>query len=236
MILTDPIQFLGECVQGINPAYGLVGGLFVMGFVGGFTHCVAMCGPFVMAQTGRMEKLSDVALLPYHAGRIVTYVILSLILYSMVNMVAFFAPIRVFIVAPLLAFAGLLFLVNGIPQLQIIFPWVSRMTLPIPQKFISNLFSKAKNRFVTGLVLGLMPCGMVIAAMMAAATANTYAMAGMAMAAFGVGTIPALVVTALGGQKLQQKFPSKIPAIRAGLMIWSGVWLFAVAGMMVLRG
>ena len=104
------------------------------------------------------------------------------------------------------------------------------------QKFISNLFSKAKNRFVTGLVLGLMPCGMVIAAMMAAATANTYAMAGMAMAAFGVGTIPALVVTALGGQKLQQKFPSKIPAIRAGLMIWSGVWLFAVAGMMVLRG
>lgn len=236
MFLNEITHFIGGCIQTIDAPYGLVGGLFLMGLLGGFTHCITMCGPFVVAQSGEFKKLSDIALFPYHLGRITTYILLALIIYSMVNMLAFSAPARAFIVAPLLAFAGLLFLVNGYPKLQTIFPWVMKMTLPIPQEYIRHLFSKTTNRFLTGLILGLMPCGMVIGALMAAATAPNMVVVGAAMAAFGVGTMPALIATAWGGHTLKQKFPHKMPAIRAGFMVWSGLWLFAVAGMMVLRG
>lgn len=236
MILTEFQNFIGGCIQGMDASYGLVGGLFLVGLVGGFSHCVMMCGPFVMAQTGQFQKPSDMAMIPYHLGRITTYIILAIILNSMVNMVAFFSPIRIFIVAPLLAVAGLLFLVNGFPKLQTIFPWTARMTLPIPQKYIQKIYSKITNRYVMGLVLGLMPCGMVMGAMMAASTANTYMMTALSMAVFGAGTMPALIVTAISGKKLQQKFPHKMQAVRAGFMVWSGLWLFAVAGFMVLRG
>lgn len=236
MILTEFTNFIGQCSALIRPEYGLVGGLFLMGLIGGFSHCVAMCGPFVMSQQNDFKKLSDAALIPYHLGRITTYIILTLILFSMVNLIAFFSPMRVFIIAPLLAFAGLLFIVNSLPKLQIIFPWVTTITLPIPKPWISKLFSKTSNRFLTGLVLGLMPCGLLIAAMMAAVTAPTYFTAGLAMSAFGVGTMPALIITAMGGKKLKEKFPKHVPAIRTGFMVWSGLWLCVVAAMMVMEG
>jgi len=234
MDLTNFHMFLGSCLENVNLAYGLPFGLFLMGLVSGFTHCVGMCGPFVMAQSGHLEKTRDAMLIPYHIGRITTYVILAIIMASLVNMIVFFSPVRVLIIAPLLALAGLLFIVNAIPKLQIIFPWANE--LHFGQRHVQKLFSKSNNRFLTGMILGLMPCGMVMGAIMASATASTYGATAMAMMAFGVGTMPALILTAIGGQKLQQKFPNKIPVIRSVFMVWSGLWLFAMAGLVVLRG
>jgi len=234
MDLTNFHMFLGSCLENVNLAYGLPFGLFLMGLASGFTHCVGMCGPFVMAQSGHLEKTRDAMLIPYHIGRITTYVILAIIMASLVNMIAFFSPVRVLVVAPLLAFSGLLFIVNAIPKLQVLFPWANRLS--VGQKYIQKLFSKSNNRFIVGMILGLMPCGMVMGAIMASATASTYGATAMAMMAFGVGTMPALILTAIGGQKLQQKFPNRIPVIRSISMIWSGLWLFAMAGLVVLRG
>ncbi len=59
--------------------------LFNLGFFGGFSHCIGMCGPFVLAQVGarlqntsldgfsNFTRLKNLALLPYHLGRITTY-------------------------------------------------------------------------------------------------------------------------------------------------------------------
>ena len=64
---------------------GLLASLFLAGLVGSATHCVGMCGPFVLAQTvARLEerpasdmreihRLSGAALVPYHLGRATTY-------------------------------------------------------------------------------------------------------------------------------------------------------------------
>lgn len=65
--------------------------LFSLGFFGSFSHCVGMCGPFVIAQTSSnlakikladynfMQRLKNSALLPYHLGRITTYSLIALI-------------------------------------------------------------------------------------------------------------------------------------------------------------
>ena len=59
--------------------------LISMGFFGGFSHCMGMCGPFVLTQVSNnlsrtkindfhgLKKLSKIALAPYHLGRITTY-------------------------------------------------------------------------------------------------------------------------------------------------------------------
>ena len=75
--------------------HGDVGGLALLaamllaGLVGGATHCVGMCGPFVLAQTtARLEsvpaermsefhRLAGAALVPYHLGRATTYITLG---------------------------------------------------------------------------------------------------------------------------------------------------------------
>jgi sulfite exporter TauE/SafE len=63
--------------------------LFNLGFFGGFSHCIGMCGPFVLTQvSSRLQKtsldefsyftrLKNLALLPYHFGRITTYSIIG---------------------------------------------------------------------------------------------------------------------------------------------------------------
>jgi len=63
--------------------------LLSMGFFGGFTHCISMCGPLVVSQISynltstKLEdfhgfyKLKKFALMSYHLGRITTYSLLG---------------------------------------------------------------------------------------------------------------------------------------------------------------
>jgi sulfite exporter TauE/SafE len=62
-----------------------------MGLAGGFSHCTTMCSPFVFMQItnnlgkiaindyNQIVKIKNVALIPYHLGRITTYGILAMI-------------------------------------------------------------------------------------------------------------------------------------------------------------
>lgn len=236
MTLWDIHNFIGQCVELINPSYGLAGGLFVMGLLGGVTHCAGMCGPFVLSQSCGMTKIKDMALIPYHLGRITTYIILGLILYSLVNIMTFYAPLRLYITVPLLSMAGVLFIVNAFPSMLKIFPWAARITMPISQAWVAKISAKTSHRYFLGMILGLIPCGMVMAAIFAASTAPSALAAAGAIMAFGLGTMPALIAMAVAGGKMNQRFPHRMQGVRKGLMVWSGAWLFLMAGLMVIRG
>jgi uncharacterized protein len=201
--------------------------------------------PLVMSQTGRMEKLSDSLLLPYHIGRIITYTTLAILLSSILNLVFLYLPIRAYVVAPILMVAGLIFLMNAFPKLSLgfrnIFPWLSSIHLYLPVYFISQPFQKlqtmrtsAIRQFLMGLLLGFMPCGLATSALLASATAPNAVEAGMAMMAFGIGTIPALVATAFAGHSLKKKYPKIMPRITQAMMVWSGLWLFIMAGIILI--
>ncbi|MCB9964875.1 MAG: sulfite exporter TauE/SafE family protein [Rhodospirillales bacterium] len=242
MAPAEILQSVSGCLHDISLSYGLPLSLFLAGLVGGMTHCVAMCGPFVLSQTGKVEKIGQAFLLPYHLGRLTTYTILAVLLGSVLNAAFLFLPVRTLIVVPILCLAGILFIVSAFPSLMRLFPWATRLggRALIPYQsmarsvaFLSQNPSGIK-KFLMGIILGFMPCGLVLSALMAASTAENGLSAGLAMAAFGVGTMPALMATGLGGGFLKTKFPVTMQRVTQVFMVWSGLWLFALAGMMLM--
>lgn len=236
-------MIFAQCIHDITTSYGLVLSMFLAGLVGGATHCVGMCAPFVLAQVGedqKIQRLGSFLLLPYHLGRMTTYVMLAVLLNSVVNLAFLFSDTKTFIAVPMLVLAGVIFLVSAFPRLSIVFPWISNIRVSMPYTVISRFSARLmKNsgvvgRYGLGVLLGFMPCGLVISAVMASASAPTVLQAGFAMTAFTVGTMPALIMVAFGGHALRFKYPTVAKRISQGAMIASGLWLFALAGTMVL--
>lgn len=238
------MMFVGQCIHDMAVSHGLVISLFLAGLVGGFTHCAGMCSPFVLAQvdnvnSARLRRISGLALLPYHFGRMTTYVALAVLVSSVINLAFVFSDLKALIAAPMLVLAGVIFLVSAFPQLSSLFPWVANIQVAAPYKLISSFSSKLlKNqnilgRYGLGILLGFMPCGLVVSALLASATAPNILQTALAMAAFTVGTMPALILVALGGQTLKRKYPKASLRVSQGAMVISSLWLFALAGSMV---
>ena len=80
---------VAECHAAVETHGGLFTSLFLAGLLGSMTHCVGMCGPFVVGQVvSRLEarpaaemrefhRLAGAALVPYHLGRATTYAALG---------------------------------------------------------------------------------------------------------------------------------------------------------------
>lgn len=193
--------------------------MFLAGLVGSASHCAAMCGPFVLAQTGEtmsglkigsgeLRRLAGAALLPYHGGRALTYILLAVLLSLPLQMMSKLPQLQ-FIPAIALALGALLFLMLAFRGLRgslddgglggglLGGALGSRLG-----RIASPLFARPWGwRGVgLGMVLGFLPCGLLYAAIgAAAATANPLA-AAMSMAAFALGTFPMLwLVGYLGG-------------------------------------
>jgi len=241
--LTAILHSVGHCLEGVGlstVSHGLVTSLFFAGMVSGFTHCMGMCGPFVISQTKTMEKMSDAILLPYHIGRLTTYTLMAVLLNTVLNVVFLFLPLRSVLIAPVLLTASLIFIVNAFPQIGQYFSWILNLRIAVPYRVIADAFQKLSHhptgfkKFILGMILGFMPCGMVTSALMASATAPDVGTAAMAMAAFGVGTIPALMVTSFAGQALTVKYPHIMPYVTKGMMIWSSAWLIIIAGIILI--
>ncbi len=199
-----------------------------------------MCGPFVLSQTRDLEKYSQLLLLPYHFGRITTYVLLAVLFNSVLNLAYLFSFQRALIVSPLLMVAGTLFLITAFPFLQKAFPWAANIRLPLPRRFIDkgmkflNHVPPPIRPYLTGVLLGFIPCGLVTAALMASATATNMGWAALSMAAFGLGTMPTLIGIAFGGRALAWKYPRTAHNLSQGLIVWSGLWLFALAATLLM--
>lgn len=233
------MMFIGQCIHDMAVSHGLVISLFLAGLVGGTTHCAGMCSPFVLAQVGgsvKMGKIGSSLLLPYHLGRMTTYVVLAVLVSSVVNLAFVFSGLKSLIAAPLLMLAGVIFLVSAFPRLSAVFPWAARIKVAAPYVFIAKLSSKLINnpgtikRYGLGVLLGFMPCGLVVSALLASATAENILESALAMGAFTIGTMPALILVAFGGHRFKQRYPSAFVIVNKVAMTVSSLWLFALAG------
>lgn len=232
------LSSIGSCFHQITTHYGLPLSLLLAGLVGSVTHCVVMCGPFVLSQTGDMTKIRDMALVPYHLGRMTTYIFMAVLTYSIFSLVFVYSDLKTMIAAPMLLLAGTIFIVSAFPKLNILFPWVASIKIPIffLQK-LSSKFGQKNNllrRYGLGVLLGFMPCGLVVAALIASATAPSLGIAVVSIGAFTLGTIPALILVAIGGSSLKQKYPKFSLRFSKIAKVTSALWLFALAGTMIL--
>lgn len=81
-----------------------------------------------------------------------------------------------------------------------------------------------------GVLLGFMPCGLVVAALLAASSAATPAVAALAMAAFALGTVPALLGVSFGATTIRRMAPSLFFHLKTVSMLVSALWLCVLAG------
>lgn len=213
------------------------------GLVGSVTHCTGMCSPFVLAQTQAgpaLQKPVARLLLPYHLGRMTTYTGLGILVHSVVNLAYLVSTARTLVTVPLLMLASIIFLVSAFPVLVKIFPWAAAIRLPdtFPRlaRKAYGLMQKQDpwSRYILGLVLGFLPCGLVIAALMAASTAPTIFGAALAIMAFAIGTMPSLIAVGLCGTGLKQKFPAFSYYFSKVAMTVSSLWLLVLAGSLIL--
>ncbi|MCZ8122538.1 MAG: sulfite exporter TauE/SafE family protein [Magnetospirillum sp.] len=212
--------------------WALAVALFAAGLAGGFVHCAAMCGPFVMAQTlARMDagprRLAGAALAPYHAGRLVSYAALGGVLGGLGGALAAVPGLGAAIPISL-ASAGILFALQAWGkafggQGGAAGAWLGRKVRPL-------LESPGPGRgFALGLALGLLPCGFLYAALAAAAGAGGAAQGALAMAGFALGTVPSLLVVGFAGAMAAKRWRAALAALAPGLLAINAALLFWMA-------
>jgi uncharacterized protein len=202
--VVDPIAiFAAHCAALLpaTPAAGLAG-LFLLGAAGSTVHCSAMCGPLVAGQVA--ERLTTVPatrlceahrlrhglLLPYHAGRLTTYASLGAIAgASGLAFVGWLAPARQI----LLLLAALFLLAAAWVRLAPggaagAWSWVRRLNRTRPV-----------GAYLFGLAMGLLPCGLLYAALVGACALATPIQGAAGMLAFGAGTTPMLAIIGIAG-------------------------------------
>lgn len=209
--------------------------LFLVGLLGG-THCVGMCGGIVGALSfGGQPRFS--ILLAYNGGRIFSYGLAGFMvggLGAATSVLAEQWPLRL----ALFLIANLMLVAMGVYLLG--FPGVLALTERIGQKLWRRLQPYTR-RFLPvrgvaqalplGLLWGWLPCGLVYSALATAlATASAW-QGGLAMLAFGLGTLPNLLLAGLLLARLQRF--TRRPAVR----IVSGVLVIACGlyGLWVMR-
>jgi sulfite exporter TauE/SafE len=218
----------------------LVLALFLAGLAGSVTHCVGMCGPFVIAQVtarvdvrgyGTLQRLRGAALFPYHLGRLTTYAVLGAAGASMTGFLANLPGFRVLSACFLAAAAWALIATaagRGMPSLPSVF---RHLSLPQPSRFVRACLVDPRGwrGFALGMALGFLPCGLLYAALAAASTAGSPLLAAVAMASFAIATAPGLFGVGWAGLLFGRRWRRVLDTLGSLALIASAALLLASA-------
>jgi sulfite exporter TauE/SafE len=215
--------------------------LFFLG-LSGTGHCIGMCGPLVFAFPGKTGKVS--AHLCYHAGRLTTYAIMGILLGSIglavakLSVAAGFdyltAITRIQVLFSLLA--GAFLLIFGLSQLGLTRhpQWITVATpdkIPGFRYLVRSAFLKSNPALMafTGICMGFLPCGLSYAAFSRALSASRPMEGGALLLAFGIGTLPGLLLVGTGASVLARRYRRHCDIFSGILMIGMAISLLADA-------
>lgn len=173
---------------------------FTTGFLGGFGHCIGMCGPVVASFTmGLTKKETPLFYLPhilYNTGRLTTYVFIGSLMGitgSFLNMAGRLAGIQ----EAVALFAGMMMVLMGL-GISGLLKTVSLIECHNRGVFRSAAMVLEGNSlwryFPLGLILGFLPCGLSYSIFFAAAAAGGLLPGMLTALCFGLGTVPALLL------------------------------------------
>ena len=204
---------------------------FVMGVVGSL-HCVGMCGPIAFALPYDRSKWFPAFLsnYTYQIGRIITYALLGVII-GFVGRGFSLGGIQ----QPLSIGIGLVMIVVVIfPHLPFLKKWSGKITLKVGKvKSLLGLYMQKRSYralFITGLVNGLLPCGLVYMALLGSLGMSSVLNASLFMVLFGLGTFPLMFLVGYLGNVLNASFKLKFQKAVPVLVFCIGV-LFVLRGM-----
>jgi sulfite exporter TauE/SafE len=190
---------------------------FIVGLTGSL-HCLGMCGPLVVAWSLHYRTASQARSgnegffffsgaflhhVAFHAGRITTYGVLGAVVagvFGSLEVHRFSMQYRAgFAIASGIALIGLGLVIFGALPLP---HFVARLLSPQASVFGKRLARLANSgspgsKIGLGMLTGLLPCGLTWAMLIAAASTLSPARGLVTMAAFGLGTIPALLAAGI---------------------------------------
>lgn len=206
--------------------------VFIMGFMGSL-HCVGMCGGLVTAISINAKKIWWFGLLTYQLGRVSTYAMLGLILgFTGLALHDFGGDLIQRLIAILAGSLMITFALNlagWLPDpVRRLSAWVTRKTGLM--QLANSLAQHARLRgwYALGLVNGLLPCGLVYAALAMSIASGNAIHASFMMACFGLGTIPAMMFVPSIMQKMS-------PIFRLNTLRFAAFFIMALGLITILR-
>ncbi len=192
----------------------------------GAGHCLGMCGGIAAALNLGGHRSLAVSL-SYHGGRIASYTLLGGLLglaAGSVDIAAWTIGLRY--LAGLLLIGMGLYIADWWRGMALLEQAGSRLWQPV-QRLSSRLLPVRhwSQGLLLGLCWGLMPCGLIYSSLAWAATAQDWLQSATMMLLFGIGTLPAMLTTSLGADRLQVFLRRRgLKIVIALLLIASGIW------------
>lgn len=214
---------------------------FIVGLLGG-AHCVGMCGGIVTALTFGLPENQRSGWqglsfqLTYNLGRLTSYTAAGLLVGGLGALLATWLPVAIaqrllqslaglFMIALGLYLAGWWF---GLRRVEEVGGWLWRKVEPLGRKFMP--VRSPVHALVLGLVWGWLPCGLVYSVLIWALSAGSALQGGGLMLAFGVGTLPnLLLVGAAAGWLTKNTRKPAVRAVAGGMVLLFGVYTLAQA-------
>lgn len=184
----------------------MIGAMMAAGALGGVTHCAAMCGPLVLMQGASLSprqsacgRIAAGVAAPYHVGRLTTYALLGAATGAagsgLLRMMSAEAKLAAVALAALALLALSVAILGG----------------PAAGSGLGQRFASIGRRLrgggplkglLLGLAFGLVPCGLVYAALAVAAASADPVRGAVLMLSFGIGSLPGLVAIGTVGRSL----------------------------------
>lgn len=203
---------------------------FVVGLLGG-VHCVGMCGGIVGALSlGLQPERQWPILLGYNVGRIGSYTLAGALMGALGFFFSGLLPVqnaqRV-----LLLFAGLFMVLLGLylggwwnllSRLERVGGLLWRRIEPLGRGLLP--VRSVRHALMLGALWGWLPCGLVYSALVWTVASGGAVQGGLLMLAFGLGTLPNLLLLGVAAANLQGwvRRPT-IRGIAGGLVILFGL-------------
>ncbi|NOQ14358.1 MAG: sulfite exporter TauE/SafE family protein [Methyloprofundus sp.] len=204
--------------------------IFVVGLITGL-HCIGMCGSFVIGYTVKDAEQGHSAYLShllYGAGKTISYAMFGA-LFGFIGSVVSITP---FISGVSILLAGIFLIIFGLNTLNL-FAALRRVRIKQPEAMARYANKKRRNSrspffigFFSGFILGCGP----LQAMYIMAAGNADPLVGAKfLAAFGLGTLPALLGFGMATRWLSGSMTHRITQV-------SGVILIVMGSMMLNKG
>lgn len=203
----------------------------LLGLVGSL-HCIGMCGPIALSLPvgGRTGMGRVTGILAYNFGRAFTYSVLGAFSGLAGSAISWMGGQQLLSIVAgcailLVLIAGALG--NKLPSSSLL----RRLHASLLEKLKSVFQKKSTAGLATiGLLNGLLPCGLVYAALLGAGAQGTVLQGALFMFLFGLGTIPVMFAVSFAGSKISLHFRDRLRravpvfvAITALLLILRGM-------------
>lgn len=235
------LEIVASLCHGAHLSMGVVA-LFIAGLTGSAVHCGPMCGPLVLAQADaklalvpgprlcELTRIRGGLLLPYHLGRLLTYGALGAVAASIGSSLAK-APWLSALSGILLLVAAGLFLLQGLKR------FIGPTGAAAGGHFTRAVTGAARrisgpgwaNHILLGVLLGFLPCGLLYAALAVAAASPSPLNGALRMLAFGLGTMPMLIVIGIAGHAGLHRFGRLAEPVVPTIMLLNAALLLPLA-------